>query len=133
MKWVNERVISIVPYGIHLSEKLVKLAKERLPVYKDNLFMGNAWDGESPRKFKYVRTELVYVPEHLQKTYIQRIMNHYLDDSGRLLVAGYTSRKFPDIKPDVDKILEKQGFTVEKIASGFWNDYEETRIAVVSK
>ena len=133
MKWVNERVISIVPYGIHLSEKLVKLAKERLPVYKDNLFMGNAWDWESPRKFKYVRTELVYVPEHLQKTYIQRIMNHYLDDDGRLLVAGYTSRKYSDIKPDVDKILKQWGFIIKKTASGFWNDYEETGIAVISK
>ncbi len=133
MKWVGERGLSIVPYGLDLSGKLVELAKKRLPDYKDILFVGNAWDWEIPMRFKYVRTELLYVPEHLQKVYVQRIIDEYLEDSGKLLVAGYTSRKLPDIKPWVDKTLEQWRFRVAKTASGFWNDHEETRVAVIIK
>lgn len=65
MKWTAERGISIVPYGLDISERLVELAKARLPAYRDNLCVGNGWDWDNPRRFHHVRTELVYVPDHL--------------------------------------------------------------------
>ena len=133
MKWTAERGLTIIPYGLDISEKLVGLAKARLPEYQDNLYVGNAWDWKNTRRFDYVRTELVYVPEHLQKAYVQRIIDEYLEDGGRLLVAGYTSSKHPDIKPWVDLQLKEWGFKVERTAAGFWNNYEESRVAVVFK
>jgi len=133
MKWTAERAISIVPYGLDLSEKLVALAKARLPAYQDNQFVGNGWDWHNPRRFHYVRTELVYVPEELQKDYVQRIIDRCLEPEGKLLVCGYTSSKRLDIKPDVDRKLTDWGFRVERTASGFDKGVEATRVAVVGK
>ncbi len=133
IKWTAERGLKVVPYGIDLSDKLVDLAKIRLPEYKDNIYIGNGWDWENPRLFSYVRTELVYVPDLLQKAYVQRILDEYLEKNGKLLVAGYTSSKYPEIKPDVDLRLRDWGFKVIKSASGYWNDLELTRVAVVNK
>lgn len=130
-KWTAERKLSINPYGLDLSERLVELAKKRLTGYKNNMHVGNGWDWDPPTRFDYVRTELVYVPDHLQKLYIQRIIDEYLVTGGKLLAAGYTSSKYPEIKPDVDLKLVDWGFKVEKIVSGFWNGLELARIAVV--
>jgi len=43
MRWASEQGNTIVPYGLDISEKLVRLAKQRLPRYTSNLFVGNAW------------------------------------------------------------------------------------------
>ncbi len=67
LKWTAERNINIIPHGLDLSEKLVALAKKRLPKYKDNIFVGNGLTWQNPVRFDYVRTELVYVPDELQK------------------------------------------------------------------
>ena len=71
------------------------MAKERLPDYSKNFYAGNAWLWTSPVKFNYVRTETVYVPDFLQKQYLERIINEYLTDGGKLLVTEYRSRKDP--------------------------------------
>lgn len=133
MKWTAERGLSIVPYGLDLSEKLVELAKRRLHEYRDNLYVGNGWDWVNPIKFNYVHTELVYVPEPLQKAYVERIMDNYLEDSGELLVAEYRSSKDPVNLPWIDETLTKWGFRIVRTASGFDNGKELTRVVVVPK
>lgn len=45
LRWTAERGISVIPYGIDLSEKLVKLAKKRLPEYSKNLYTGTGYSG----------------------------------------------------------------------------------------
>ena len=52
---------SIEPWGLDLSEKLVTLARRRLPSAADNLFPGNGLTWQPPRTFDYVRTELTRV------------------------------------------------------------------------
>jgi SAM-dependent methyltransferase len=89
MKWVGEKGLSIVPYGLDLSKRLVELAKERLPQYKDNFFVGNAFTWLPPRRFEFVRTELVYVPAEYEKQYIGFILDNHLTPGGKLLVANY--------------------------------------------
>jgi SAM-dependent methyltransferase len=153
VKWVSERKLTIIPYGIDLSEKLIKLAQSRLLDFRNNLFVGNGWEWLSPRRFDYVRTELVYVPTNLQRQYVQRILDSYLEDDGRLLVAEYRSRNQPigqtyveqTLKgtnglevivgqpSPVDRALREWGFNVTKVVSGFWEEKEVTRVAVVSK
>ena len=133
MKWTAERGLSIVPYGLDLSEKLVELAKRRLHEYRDNLYAGNSWDWVNPIKFKYVHTELVYVPEPLQKAYVERIMDNYLEDGGELLVAEYRSSKDLVNLPWIDETLIKWSFRIIRTISGFDNGRELTRVVTVPK
>ena len=55
LQWTRERNLKIIPYGLDFSEKLVALARQRLPQYADHLFVGNAWDWIPPHPFDYVR------------------------------------------------------------------------------
>jgi SAM-dependent methyltransferase len=89
LKWTAQRKIKIIPYGLDISEKLVILAQRRLPQYADNFFVGNALTWIPPRRFDFVRTELVYVPAEYEKRYIEFILKNHLNPGGKLLVANY--------------------------------------------
>jgi SAM-dependent methyltransferase len=89
IKWTAERGIEIEPFGLDISEKLIELAKKRLPRYAQNLFTGNAFRWVPPRRFDFVRTELVYVPGECETAYIEFILKNHLYRGGRLLIANY--------------------------------------------
>jgi SAM-dependent methyltransferase len=133
LKWTSVRDICIVPYGLDLSERLVELAKKRLPQYKQNIYVGNGLTWQNPFCFDYVRTEVVYVPEELQKQYIDRIINGYLKDDGRLLLAEYRPRQGPADKPWLDAALIKWKLNVVKKVSGFYDNKGLTRVWVIAK
>jgi hypothetical protein len=131
MGWTSKRGISIIPYGIDLSGKLVARARERLPGFEDHLFVANGLTWEPPRRFDYVRTELCYVPEAFQAQFVKRIIQGFLVPDGKLLVAEYRSRQDPLEREWVDAHLERMGFRVQSSVSGLWEGRELTRIAVV--
>jgi SAM-dependent methyltransferase len=133
LKWTAAKNITITPYGLDLSEKLTELAKQRLPKYKRNIYAGNGWLWHNPIRFDFVRTEVVYVPEELQRHYIERIIDTYLADEGKLLLAEYRSRKDPVDKPWIDQTLIKWGFPITKQVSGFYDNKELTRVMVIIK
>jgi len=87
--WTAERGFQIEPFGLDLSDKLVNLAKKRLPQYADNFFVGNAMTWVPPRRFDFVRTELVYVPAEHEREYVRFIIENHLNPDGKLLVANY--------------------------------------------
>jgi SAM-dependent methyltransferase len=89
IKWAAERNINIEPYGLDISETLLDLAKRRLPLYANNFFTGNAFTWIPPKRFDFVRTELVYVPDEFESQYIVFILNNHLNPGGKLLVASY--------------------------------------------
>jgi SAM-dependent methyltransferase len=89
LKWTAERNIEIIPYGLDISEKLIELAKRRLPQYSDNLFVGNALTWLPPRRFDFVRTELVYVPAEYENGYIKFLLQNHLNPDGKLLISSY--------------------------------------------
>ncbi|GIV96351.1 MAG: hypothetical protein KatS3mg057_1008 [Herpetosiphonaceae bacterium] len=89
LRWCAERGISIDPYGLDLSPQFVELARQRLPQFADHFFIGNSLNWIPPRKFDFVRTELVYVPADYEKQYINHLFEHYLEHNGKLLVAHY--------------------------------------------
>jgi predicted TPR repeat methyltransferase len=89
LAWTAERGIAIEPYGVDVSARLVELARRRLPDHPDHLFVANAFFWTPPRRFDYVRTELVYVPGELERRYVDHLLEHYLAPGGRLLVAQY--------------------------------------------
>jgi len=133
LKWTAERNINIIPYGLDLSEKLTELTKQRLPIYKQNIYTGNGWLWHNPIRFDYVATEIVYVPEQLQKQYLQRIVDTYLANEGKLLLTEYRSSKDPVTKPWINQTLKQWGFKVIKQVSGVYDDKELTRVWVIIK
>lgn len=133
LKWTAERDIKIIPYGLDLSEKLTELAKQRLPKYKQNIHTGNGWLWRNPVQFDYVHTEIVYVPEQLQKQYVERIMKNYLKDKGNLLLTEYRSSKDSVDRPWLDEALKRWKLKMIKYVSGFFNNIELTRVWVITK
>jgi trans-aconitate methyltransferase len=131
VNWASEKDITIEPWGLDLSEKLVALAETRHPDYDKNFYAGNVLTWKPPEKFDYVRTELCYVPEEYQRELVTRLIDEFLAPNGRLLVAEYRSRIEPSSGPWVDDILKGFGFKVESTKSGYWEGKELTRVAVV--
>ena len=89
VRWAAERGVHIEPYGLDYSDKLVALARRRLPQWADRFFIGNALTWQPPMRFDYVRTELVYVPADLEREYIDILRTTYLKPQGKLLIAQY--------------------------------------------
>ncbi len=132
MKWNKARGLTTVPYGLDVSNGLIKLAESRIPEFKSHLFVGNAWTWIPPLKFDYVRTELAYVPDYLHVNFINRLLNNFLTDDGRLLVAEYRSKNASNDEIWIDERLTNWEFDVNFIQSGYWKGQELTRIAVLS-
>ncbi|MFC1948952.1 class I SAM-dependent methyltransferase [Chloroflexota bacterium] len=89
IKWTAEKGIKIKPYGLDISSELIELAKKRLPEYAGHFFVGNGLTWLPPRRFDFVRTELVYVSAEYEKQYIEYILTNYLNAEGKLLVTNY--------------------------------------------
>ena len=89
LRWTAERGLQVNPFGLDISEKLVSLARLRLPQYESQLFVGNAFTWQPPRRFDFVRTELVYVQAEQEKPYLERLLQLFLAPGGSLLVANY--------------------------------------------
>ena len=133
LQWVNERSLIIDPYGLDLSEKLIELAKARLPHFALHLYVGNAWHWTPPQTFDYVRTELVYVPTELHQQFVSLLLERYLNPHGRLLIAEYRGIQQTEPSVTIDSYLANLGFTVKFIKVGVLDGVEQTRVAVIEK
>ena len=131
LTWTGQHGLTIDPFGLDFSAKLVALAHLRLPQYAHQLFVGNAWSWEPPHPFDYVRTELVYVPDELRTDYLARLLDLFLRPGGKLLVAEYRARGNAAPSLTVDRELCALGFTVERAVLGCWEGFEQARVAVV--
>jgi SAM-dependent methyltransferase len=131
MRWTAENEISIVPYGLDLSERLAALARKRLPDFATNIYLGNGLTWKPALRFDYVRTELCYVPAELAKRYVEHILKDLLMEKGRLLVAEYRSRRDEGERAWVDELLGRMGLVVQNYRSGVWDGKELARIATV--
>jgi len=84
VRWSRHR---IEPYGLDFAPGLVAEARRRLPHWADRFFVGDARTWEPPRRFDFVRTELVYADD--PRSYAARLLDRYLAPGGRLIVCGY--------------------------------------------
>jgi SAM-dependent methyltransferase len=107
--WAQERGHHLEPYGLDISAKLAALARTRLPQWEDRIFVGNAITWEPPRRFDYVHTELVYVPDARQPELVSRLLNRVIAPGGRLIVCAYRPRGARDVEP-VGEVLQSWGF-----------------------
>jgi hypothetical protein len=92
-EWAAEEGWRIEPYGLDISEALVRLARRRYPRWADRLQVGNATDWRPPRRFDFVRTELVYAPPRLRPALVERLASTFVVPGGRLIVCSYGSAK----------------------------------------
>jgi SAM-dependent methyltransferase len=87
-----------------MSEKLVDLARERMPQWSDRFFVGDALTWSPPMLFDFVRTELVYVLDDDRPRYVKQLMTNVVAPGGRLIVCSYGSARRPE--PRVEPIAE---------------------------
>jgi SAM-dependent methyltransferase len=87
--WTAERGLQIDPHGLDISARLVERARARLPQYADQIYRGNAFEWIPPRRFDFVRTELVYIPGEYERVYVERLLEHFVAPGGALLIANY--------------------------------------------
>ncbi len=131
IKWTKEKNINIVPYGLDISPEIIKLAIKRLPDYKQNFYIGNSLYWAAPQKYDYVRAELTFVPDFLQKKFVNRLLNKFLNPNGKLLIARYRSRNDVIDIDDINKEIRKLSFKVKDYKTGIYEGKELTRICVI--
>jgi SAM-dependent methyltransferase len=92
-RWARQDGYAIEPYGLDISEKLAALARERLPRWRERIFVGNALYWEPPLRFDYVRTELMYVRPHTRREYVERLLARVVAPEGRAILCSYGSSR----------------------------------------
>jgi SAM-dependent methyltransferase len=111
LRWSAHRV---EPYGLDFASAVAQLARERLPQWADRIYTGNALTWEPPRRFDFVRTELVYVPQERRRDYVKRLLDRFLEPEGRLIVCGYGSPRSGLAADPVGDELRALGFEPEE-------------------
>jgi len=117
-KWAAERAITLIPYGLDCGARLVELARQRLPQFAENFFVGNAWGWQPPRQFRYVYSLYDCVPEDYLTEYVRRLLERAVAPGGRLIVGVYGSRSAGAPPFDVADFLRSAGFPVAGTATG---------------
>ena len=116
VEWAQDDGHRIEPYGLDISEKLAALARQRLPQWRERIFVGNALLWEPPRRFDFVRTELVYVPDPLRRQYTERLLDRFVAPRGLLLICAYGSSRPGGARADplVDE-LRAWGYPIHRV------------------
>jgi SAM-dependent methyltransferase len=129
--WAASDGHKVVPYGLDHSEALVELARVRLEGKGGELFVGDAQTWAPPRRFDFVRTELVYVSGADRRSYTERLVSEFLAPRGRLIVASYGTRGGIPAAEPVGELLRSWGFEVEGATEGTdpWSGKTLTRVA----
>jgi SAM-dependent methyltransferase len=104
----------IEPYGLDMSPRVLELARARHPEWADRLFLGNALTWEPPRRFEFVRTELVYVPDALHGRLLDRLLGAAVAPGGRLIVCGYGSPRSNVAAHPVRRVVHDLGYEPEQ-------------------
>jgi 2-polyprenyl-3-methyl-5-hydroxy-6-metoxy-1,4-benzoquinol methylase len=129
--WAGEEGYRVEPYGLDLIGSLTKLARQRLPHWADQVFIGNVMDWHVPFRFDFVRTELEFAPPHRRHEMVECLLREYLSPGGRLILCSYgrSRRPTPKAKP-VGEALRHWGYAVAGEAEGVdTNGVVFTRIA----
>jgi SAM-dependent methyltransferase len=110
VRWADHE---IEPYGLDIAPAVVALARRRLPEWRERFFVGNALTWEPPARFDFVRTELLYVPEQLQRRLVDRLLEHVVQPQGRLIICGYGSPRSDLAVHPVRRLVGDHGFEPE--------------------
>jgi 2-polyprenyl-3-methyl-5-hydroxy-6-metoxy-1,4-benzoquinol methylase len=88
--WAADRGHRIRPHGIDFIAELIELARRRHPeTPRDSFEVANAFYWEPRRRYDWVRTEVVYVPESDRVAHVQRLYDLSVAPGGRLILCEY--------------------------------------------
>ncbi|HEU5015224.1 MAG TPA: class I SAM-dependent methyltransferase [Roseiflexaceae bacterium] len=118
VQWAAERGHRLIPYGLDQGERLIDLARQRMPHYADHFFIGNGWDWQPPRRFRYVYTLYDCVPLDYLDAYARRLLADVVAPGGRLIIGAYGSRSRGLPPFDIAAFLQAHGITVAGTSSG---------------
>jgi SAM-dependent methyltransferase len=110
VRWSSHR---IEPFGLDFSPRLVEVARSRLPRWRDQFFVGDALEWEPPRRFDFVRTELVYAPEERWRELVERLLTRAVVPGGRLILCGYGSPRSGLPVHPVRRLVREWGYAPE--------------------
>lgn len=118
-EWSVQEGVEIQVFGMDVSAALIELAREQHPQWRERYWVADARHWTPPRRFDFVRAELVYAPG-TERAFVQHLLDAYLDRNGRLIICSYASRSRSDEDPliDVAATLEDWGFAVAGHATG---------------
>ena len=88
-RWAAAHGHRIDPHGLDISPELADLARSRLPAWAARVHTGNVLAWQPPRRYDFVRTGLEYVPPRRQRGLVQRILDEFLAEGGRLIIGAY--------------------------------------------
>jgi len=113
VEWCAARGCEIEPYGLDILPSMVDLARSRLPRWRDRIVFGDARTWMPPRRFDFVRTELMYAPDDEQERLVRHLLDAVVAPAGRLIVCAYGSRTRPDQRAeDLTERLDAWGHPV---------------------
>ncbi|HLK60137.1 MAG TPA: methyltransferase domain-containing protein [Chthonomonadaceae bacterium] len=131
VEWGQERGLTLTPYGMDIGPGLIEVARQRLPQWADHFFVGNSWDWEPPRTFRYVYALYDCAPESHFAEYVRRLLARMAAPGGRLIVGAYGSRSRQTPPFDIEGALQAAGFSIAGTSHG--GDPILTRFAWIDK
>jgi hypothetical protein len=111
-RWGQERDITVEPYGLDISWRLVSLAQRRLPHWSERIWVGNIVDWAPPRRFDLVHTGLDYVPGAQRRRLLERLLQDFLIPGGQLVLRA---ERVQDNTPDLVAQITQLGFSVNRV------------------
>jgi SAM-dependent methyltransferase len=113
LQWAaSERGLVLTPFGIDCSAPLIALARERLPHFRDNFYVANAWGWTPPRRFQYVYSVFDCVPRSALGAYTEQLIENVVAPGGRLILGAYGSRSRGEPPAPIDSMLTALGYEV---------------------
>jgi SAM-dependent methyltransferase len=88
-QWAAEDGVSLQPYGLEISRELARLAGDRLPQWRERIFVGNAIEWHASRRFDFVRTNVDYVPAHQRPELLRHLFGEVVEPDGRLVIGVF--------------------------------------------
>ncbi len=112
-RWAAEDGRDIEPHGLELIPSLAELARRRLPHWAGRIHTGNVMTWDPPHRYDFVRSELVYVPDHRGPDLVSRLLDRFVLPGGRVIICSYgsTTSDRAVARPVAD-LLEGWGYPV---------------------
>ncbi|HEU0303262.1 MAG TPA: class I SAM-dependent methyltransferase [Gaiellaceae bacterium] len=107
--WAAEDGITLEPWGLEISAELADLARDRLPRWRERIFVGNAVHWTPGRRFDYVRTNVDYAPPPRRAELLRHLLDHVVAPRGRLVVGVYNEEVE---QPALEAAVTSWGFVV---------------------
>lgn len=118
VSWGREQNLTLIPYGVDLNLRLVEVAKNRLPTFKEHFFVVNAWEWVPEKPFKYVYTLSHCVPDNYLEEYLRQLLTHVVVPGGKLIVGDYGSRSQGISPVDFRERLGRTGLIIQGAVTG---------------